>query len=343
MSYQSSADKKKTREDVRQDDFPGATTMSTGSRSTSSISALQPNNLELIKFFKRAIQRLLKHQYAYPFAAPVDVKGLDIPDYPLIIKHPMDLGTIKSNLDHGIYDTNYSKCLDDIYLVWDNCYHYNPPDSDVSKMAVTLQKVFVSFCESSGLLTTEELRRVSATNPHKYFKPQSSTTGASLTSTRVATDKKGHIAQQLPIIKPNLDELLNRFEGDDKPMTMEEKEKLFHHIKHLPEKFLEKIVEFIQHISPHTGVEVEDEVLEFDIDDFEPRVQRNLEKYVKTCIEHIEAATKMQRQQFSEKQQPTQSAQTNEQQQSNENKVESSSTEQKINTPAETVPLSSTS
>jgi hypothetical protein len=29
------------------------------------------------------------------FLAPVDWKGLQLMDYPLVVKHPMDLGTIK--------------------------------------------------------------------------------------------------------------------------------------------------------------------------------------------------------------------------------------------------------
>lgn len=33
--------------------------------------------------------------YAWPFYKPVDVKALGLHDYLDIIKHPMDLGTIK--------------------------------------------------------------------------------------------------------------------------------------------------------------------------------------------------------------------------------------------------------
>lgn len=41
------------------------------------------------------VRELLKHEDAWPFAKPVDPVALNIPDYFDIIKHPMDLGTIK--------------------------------------------------------------------------------------------------------------------------------------------------------------------------------------------------------------------------------------------------------
>ena len=50
-----------------------------------------------------------KHMaYAWPFYKPVDVDGLGLHDYLDIIKHPMDLGTIKVCLffsDLSIYPT----------------------------------------------------------------------------------------------------------------------------------------------------------------------------------------------------------------------------------------------
>lgn len=41
------------------------------------------------------LRQLLRHEHAWPFAKPVDPLALNIPDYFDIIKHPMDLGTIK--------------------------------------------------------------------------------------------------------------------------------------------------------------------------------------------------------------------------------------------------------
>jgi bromodomain-containing factor 1 len=41
------------------------------------------------------LEELEEKPEAEPFGTPVDWKGLNLPDYPKIVKKPMDLGTIK--------------------------------------------------------------------------------------------------------------------------------------------------------------------------------------------------------------------------------------------------------
>jgi hypothetical protein len=43
-------------------------------------------------------QNAFKHSHSWPFQHPVNTVELNIPDYFDIIKHPMDLGTIKKRL-----------------------------------------------------------------------------------------------------------------------------------------------------------------------------------------------------------------------------------------------------
>jgi hypothetical protein len=43
----------------------------------------------------KIIKSLINHKYGWPFREPVDPVALNIPDYPQIIKNPMDLGTIE--------------------------------------------------------------------------------------------------------------------------------------------------------------------------------------------------------------------------------------------------------
>jgi hypothetical protein len=86
----------------------------------------------------------------------------------------MDLGTIQQKMDSGSYDSDSMQCFRDIVLVWDNCFHYNAPDSDVSKMGVTLQKLFAGLLETSGLFKREEIRYALEPHPFKYFTPPTS-------------------------------------------------------------------------------------------------------------------------------------------------------------------------
>lgn len=79
--------------------------------------------------------------YAWPFLEPVDVVKLNLPDYYDVIKEPMDLATVKRNLEAGYYDTADAFARD-VRLVFSNCYNYNPPGSDVVKMANSTSQVF---------------------------------------------------------------------------------------------------------------------------------------------------------------------------------------------------------
>ena len=71
---------------------------------------------------------------ALDFLAPVDYVALGILDYPTIITHPMDLGTVKKNLENGEYKT-FQDFMSDINLIWKNCRQYNQPGSEIVKMA----------------------------------------------------------------------------------------------------------------------------------------------------------------------------------------------------------------
>jgi hypothetical protein len=47
----------------------------------------------------------MKHKHAWIFKKPVDVVTWKLHDYYDIIKHPMDLGTVKTNLSKNLYST----------------------------------------------------------------------------------------------------------------------------------------------------------------------------------------------------------------------------------------------
>src|SRR5574343_557876 len=64
------------------------------------------------------------HEESQEFLAPVDYKKLNIPMYPMIIKIPMDLGTIKKRIKSHHY-RNLHEFIAEVQLVWDNCKKYN--------------------------------------------------------------------------------------------------------------------------------------------------------------------------------------------------------------------------
>uniref|UniRef100_A0A3Q1GQQ4 Bromodomain containing 4 n=1 Tax=Acanthochromis polyacanthus TaxID=80966 RepID=A0A3Q1GQQ4_9TELE len=100
----------------------------------------QTNQLQYL--LKVVVKSLWKHQFAWPFHAPVDALKLNLPDYYTIIKTPMDMGTIKKRLENSYY-RNAQECIQDFNTMFTNCYIYNKPGDDIVLMAEALEKVFL--------------------------------------------------------------------------------------------------------------------------------------------------------------------------------------------------------
>jgi len=76
-----------------------------------------------------------------PFLEPVDWVLYNLPDYPKIIKNPMDLGTIQENLETGKFKT-IEDFAAPVRLVWKNAMTYNRKDSAIYADASLLSKFF---------------------------------------------------------------------------------------------------------------------------------------------------------------------------------------------------------
>lgn len=115
---------------------------------------------EELRFCKEVIRELFKktHEaYAFPFYAPVDWRALNIPQYPQIIRQPMDLGTVRSKLDNGQYPSPmYQAFEQDVRLVFNNCYTFNPPGTPVHDMGRRLEGVFEHKWDQRPIAEEEE-------------------------------------------------------------------------------------------------------------------------------------------------------------------------------------------
>ncbi|PWA32562.1 hypothetical protein CCH79_00015105 [Gambusia affinis] len=105
-------------------------------RRTVHAAALVPYLLKVV------LKTLWKHQFAWPFQAPVDAMKLNLPDYYKIIRSPMDMGTIKKRLENNYY-WNAQECIQDFNTMFTNCYIYNKPGDDIVLMAEALEKLFL--------------------------------------------------------------------------------------------------------------------------------------------------------------------------------------------------------
>ncbi|XP_022530155.2 bromodomain-containing protein 3-like isoform X1 [Astyanax mexicanus] len=102
--------------------------------------ARMTNQLQYL--LKVVLKTLWKHQFSWPFQAPVDAVKLRLPDYYKIIKCPMDMGTIKKRLENRYY-RNAQECIQDFNTMFTNCYIYNKPGDDIVLMAEALEKMFL--------------------------------------------------------------------------------------------------------------------------------------------------------------------------------------------------------
>lgn len=76
--------------------------------------------------------------YAEPFLAPVK---LDVAaDYYDVITHPMDLGTLRTRVEAGVYRGAWSLFKKDLQLIYDNCRKYNHAEgNEYAAMATKME------------------------------------------------------------------------------------------------------------------------------------------------------------------------------------------------------------
>jgi len=101
----------------------------------------EPRESGWAKQCQTLLSKLMKSREGPIFNAPVDPVALQIPDYPTVVKCPMDLGTVKVRLGDGTYE-DPAEFIADVRLVFRNAFVYNKPDTVVYKYAESLSKQF---------------------------------------------------------------------------------------------------------------------------------------------------------------------------------------------------------
>lgn len=97
------------------------------------------------------VETLKKNKNSKVFHEPVNWQKLNIPDYPQIVKEPMDFSTIKKKLALNVY-RNVGEFVNDVSLIFHNCKLYNGVDSVVGKMGVEVAKEWESLQKTYNLL-----------------------------------------------------------------------------------------------------------------------------------------------------------------------------------------------
>ena len=88
------------------------------------------------------LKKLTEAENGWVFSKPVDPLQLQLSDYFDIIKHPMDLGTVRKNLEGGKKYKLPKAVAADIHLCFNNAMVYNPQGTEVYNLAERLLRTF---------------------------------------------------------------------------------------------------------------------------------------------------------------------------------------------------------
>ncbi|CAG7906321.1 unnamed protein product [Brassica rapa] len=241
----------------------------------------------------------MKHRWSSVFNTPVDVLGLGLHGYHLIVKKPMDLGTVKTNLEKGFYRSPVD-FASDVSLTFTNALAYNPKGQDVYKMAEKLLSQFdISIAkklDSLKLLLTLPLPRVPSpppspppqpvvskveTPPPQPPQPVNQVEASPLEVGEAPNGRKG----KLP--KPKAKD------PNKREMTMEEKGKLGVNLQELPP---EKLGQLIQILKKRTmNLPKDGDEIELDIEELDNETLWELDRFV---TNYKKMASKIKRQGF---------------------------------------------
>ncbi|KAK4439135.1 Transcription factor GTE4 [Sesamum alatum] len=273
---------------------------------------------QVFKSCSSLLQRLMKHKHGWVFNEPVDAKGLGLVDYHDIIKHPMDLGTIKTRLSQNWYKSP-REFAEDVRLVFRNAMTYNPKGQDVHIMAEQLSQIFeerwaiieteynpywkYQMYQDAGLPTPTSRKGP----PQSHFAPASVPTLApapvrgfapaavqdpayvpTSAAPQMRTSDRPETMTTPMAVDPKVQRThVGRIPVPKKPkakdpnkrdMTYEEKQRLSTNLQGLPSEKLDAIVQIIK--KRNTALSQHDDEIEVDIDNVDAETLWELDRFV---------------------------------------------------------------
>ncbi|KAK8955323.1 Transcription factor GTE4 [Platanthera guangdongensis] len=222
------------------------------------------------------LAKMMKHKHGWVFNSPVDVKKLNIPDYHRIIKHPMDLGTVRNRLDKNFYRTP-NEFAEDVRLTFINAMTYNPKGQDVHNMAKKLLNTFEeswtvieaeyscsSYPSSRMKMRNLDLRTLERSDSTIHPSPIETKT---LVANTVRPTGKSSSTKKPMAKDPN-----------KRDMTFEEKQRLSFNLQNLPPEKLENVVQIIK--KRNSSLSQHDDEIEVDIDCMDVETLWELDRFV---------------------------------------------------------------
>ncbi|XP_061370815.1 transcription factor GTE7-like [Gastrolobium bilobum] len=256
----------------------------------------------LMKGCAQVLQKLMKHKHGWIFNVPVDAVGMGLHDYYDIIKRPMDLGTVKSNLAKNMYATP-SDFASDVRLTFNNALTYNPKGHDVYTMAEQLlarfEELYQPLHEKSEEWTRqdrdydeelqasswnhvepERVRKKETTIPPTKLlqeppqAPPASSSNPPLLQSPVRTPSP----MRAPPVKPLKQPKPKAKDPNKREMSLEEKHKLGIGLQSLPPEKMEQVVQIIRKRNGH--LKQDGDEIELDIEAVDTETLWELDRLV---------------------------------------------------------------
>ncbi|XP_050218946.1 transcription factor GTE4-like isoform X2 [Mercurialis annua] len=257
---------------------------------------------EVFKKCGDLLEMLMKHNYGWIFNKPVDVKKLNLHDYYKIIKHPMDLGTVKSRLKKNWYKSP-KEFAEDVRLTFNNAMRYNEKGQDAHIMGGVLLKLF----EEKWAIIEAELNNVERfdmgnvaslpTPPSRRASAPPAPPLATMSAPPLQkTPSEDRILAREDAITNPADLSMNaeaiashegrtsmlkkpkEMDPQRREMTFEEKQRLSRDLLSLPSDNLDGVVHIIRKKNP--GILQQGDEIEVDIDSFDSETLWELDRLV---------------------------------------------------------------
>ncbi|CAN6444241.1 unnamed protein product [Victoria cruziana] len=248
---------------------------------------------QAFKHCSAILAKLMKHKHAWVFNTPVDVKGLGLHDYHSIIKHPMDLGTVKSRLNSNWYSSP-TEFADEVRLTFRNAMTYNPKGHDVHYMAEQLLKLFEDrwrMVEADSIDDRLNSRYAEVETDGGYSQvtkrgppalsaappPEPRKVLDRSESTTVPSEPKSKPVNA-PGVRTPAPKKPKAKDPHKRDMTYEEKQKLSMNLQNLPSEKLDNIVQIIK--KRNSSLCQHDDEIEVDIDSVDAETLWELDRFV---------------------------------------------------------------
>lgn len=262
---------------------------------------------QAFKSCSNLLQRLMKHNLGWVFNEPVNAKALGLVDYHDIIKHPMDLGTVKTRLSQNWYKSP-REFAEDVRLVFRNAMTYNPKGQDVHAMAEQLSHVFEErwvtietehshvwnyrMYQDAGFVTPKSRKALASSkisipasipslvsdpvqSPISRYARMRTLDRPETMATPMAAEPR---VQWQPAGRPPVLKKPKAKDPNKRDMTYDEKQRLGKNLQDLAAVKLDSIIQIIK--KRNTALSQNDEEIEVDIDNVDVETLWELDRFV---------------------------------------------------------------